>query len=76
MINNHNNISDIEELLDLVSVINEQPARYLPLADGISCPFCNSIIIDEIDYPEKGVQKMKCQRCYGIFYFDYRDVDL
>jgi len=64
---------DIEDLLELVSIINEQPARYLPLADEISCPFCKGIIHDEINIPEEGVQKMKCQRCYGIFYFDYRD---
>jgi hypothetical protein len=27
---------DIEDFLDLVSIINEQPARYLPLADEIN----------------------------------------
>ena len=63
----------IEELLDLVEAINSLPPRYLPLADEIKCPFCKSIIYDEIGSPEEGVRKMKCQRCSGVFYFDYRN---
>ena len=62
----------IEELLELVAIINEQPARYLPLADNDSCPYCKSIFYDEIKSPEEGVHKMKCQNCSGVFYFDYR----
>jgi hypothetical protein len=66
---------DIEDLFDLVSIISEQPAKYLPLADEISCPFCKYMLHDEIDRPEEGIREMKCQRCNGVFYFDYR-VDL
>jgi len=66
-------MSDIESLYELISIINEQPARYLPLANGIACPFCCSFFYDELNIPEKGVRKMKCQECSGIFYFDYRD---
>ena len=64
---------DIEDLLELISILNEQPARYLPLADEIYCPFCKGIVYDEIDSPEEGIREMKCQRCSGVFYFDYRD---
>ena len=51
-------MSNIEDSFNPAFIINEQPSIYLSLADEISCPFCKSLIHDEINIPEEGVRQI------------------
>ena len=67
---------DIDRFVDdLIEVFKDMKPRYLPVAEGIACPICYSIIHDEVGYPEEGVEKMKCCKCSATFFLIFGGVN-